>query len=318
LILDSRGQVSDCNPAAEAMLDGAIKGKSWRELIAEKFNPRLDDGHEISLKNGRRLSLLTRSLDDEPGQLIVLNDLTETRGLQQQISRNQRLSTMGKMISSLAHQIRTPLTAAMLYADQLLSGVPDSESVSRYGEKILSRLQNMERQIRDMLIFARGETELHDEVSVTELIASLREATGDLPQAAAQNLIWKIANTDIRLNCNIDTLIGALLNLIENALQASTASQQVTIAVELSNATRDHRSQRLRIAVEDEGSGIDAELLARLEEPFITTKSQGTGLGLSIVRLVAKAHRGQFRLIPRPDKGVCAELILPVDTIGRV
>ena len=82
VILDSRGRICDCNQAAEELLDGKLKGSSWRDVIAANFHPRLDDGHEISLKNGKRISLATRSLGDEPGQLIVLNDLTETRELQ--------------------------------------------------------------------------------------------------------------------------------------------------------------------------------------------------------------------------------------------
>lgn len=190
--------------------------------------------------------------------------------------------------------------------------------VTRYSDKILSRLQNIERQIRDMLIFARGETELTEELSVAELIALLREATADIEIPRGCLLHWQVSDQDLRLTCNSDALIGALLNLIENALQASNENQSVVIQVGLLNPEQpDSSSQKLRIAIEDEGSGINRSLLTKLADPFVTTKTQGTGLGLAIVRLVTKSHRGEFQLKPRPFRGVCAEMILPVNSAGR-
>ena len=119
VVLNKAGCVSDCNPAARELLGEPLDGEHWRDIIQQRFAPREDDGHEISLRDGRRVSLLTRSLDDEPGQIILVTDQTETRRLQQHLSRHQRLSEMGRMVSSLAHQIRTPLSAAMLYAGHL-------------------------------------------------------------------------------------------------------------------------------------------------------------------------------------------------------
>ncbi|MCB1666135.1 MAG: PAS domain-containing protein, partial [Pseudomonadales bacterium] len=91
IVLNSAGQVSDCNAAAVELLGEPLKGLYWRDIIRERFAPRLDDGHEISLRNGKRVSLATRSLNDEPGQIILLTDQTETRQLQQNLSRHQRL-----------------------------------------------------------------------------------------------------------------------------------------------------------------------------------------------------------------------------------
>ncbi len=113
VVLDSRGLVTQCNPAAEDFLGEPLLGEIWRNVIKRSFAPQVDDGHEISLKDGRRISMVTRSMEGEPGQLILLTDLTETRELQHRLDRHRRLSEMGRMMSSLAHQIRTPLSAAM-------------------------------------------------------------------------------------------------------------------------------------------------------------------------------------------------------------
>ena len=179
VLLDSRGKVADCNEAAQELLDGQVRGSAWRDVIAGNFQPRSDDGHEISLRNGKRISLLTRSLEDEPGQLIVLNDLTETRMLQQQLARHQRLSDMGKMISSLAHQIRTPLFAALLYTDNLANNFGQVPGVTKYTDKLLSRLQNIERQIRDMLFFVRGDAELNEQLTLPALVQRLEKEVSD-------------------------------------------------------------------------------------------------------------------------------------------
>ena len=119
IVIDGHGIVREANPAAIDLLGLPLEGELWRHVIARCFAPREDDGHEISLKNGRRLSIATRSLDAEPGQLVLLNDLTETRHLQDQLARHERLSSLGRMVASLAHQIRTPLSAALIYASHL-------------------------------------------------------------------------------------------------------------------------------------------------------------------------------------------------------
>ena len=115
IVIDGQGVVREANPVARNLLGQPLVGMLWRQVIARNFAPREDDGHEISLKDGRRLSIATRSLHAEPGQLVLLTDLTETRRLQDQLSRHERLSALGRMVASLAHQIRTPLSAACCY-----------------------------------------------------------------------------------------------------------------------------------------------------------------------------------------------------------
>ena len=118
VVLDKHGFIIDANPAAESLLQPALLGCKWRDIIHNCIVPKNDDGHEVSNHQGRRMSIVTRSLGEE-GQIILLTDQTETRKLQAQLSRNERLSALGKMVSTLAHQVRTPLSSAMLYANHL-------------------------------------------------------------------------------------------------------------------------------------------------------------------------------------------------------
>ncbi|WP_312726432.1 histidine kinase dimerization/phospho-acceptor domain-containing protein, partial [Stutzerimonas kunmingensis] len=155
IVIDGQGVVRDANPVALELLGEPLVGHPWREVIGRCFAPRRDDGHEISLRNGRRLSIATRSLAGEPGQLVLLTDLTETRRLQDQLARHERLSSLGRMVASLAHQIRTPLSTALLYASHLEQGGLSEQQQQRFAGSLKARLHELEHQVRDMLIFAR-------------------------------------------------------------------------------------------------------------------------------------------------------------------
>lgn len=303
IVIDGQGVVREANPVARNLLGQPLVGMLWRQVIARNFAPREDDGHEISLKDGRRLSIATRSLHAEPGQLVLLTDLTETRRLQDQLSRHERLSALGRMVASLAHQIRTPLSAALLYASHLTEQVLPVEQQQRFAGRLKERLHELEHQVRDMLIFARGELPLPDHLPPATLFDALRSAAE--PHVLGMQVRWQCDSRMGELLCNRDTLVGSVLNLIENAIQAGGREARLKIHLY-------QRGETLRLCISDNGPGIDSATLAGLGEPFFTTKTTGTGLGLAVVKAVARAHQGDVQLRSRPGRGTCAILTLPL------
>jgi two-component system sensor histidine kinase FlrB len=306
VVLDSRGVVTECNPAAEDFLGEPLFGEVWRDVIRRSFAPQFDDGHEISLKDGRRISMVTRSMQGEPGQLILLTDLTETRELQKRLDRHRRLSEMGRMMSSLAHQIRTPLSAAMLYAGHLCESELTPNQSQRFSEKILSRLNHLDQQVKDMLIFVKGDVKLTDTISVDELLSQLEAAMEASIQSSGSRYVIHKECADELILCNRDSMVGALMNLVNNAIQSVANGIELTIEV----GTTD--GEHLQIIITDNGPGIEASVLEHLNEPFFTTKAQGTGLGLTVVRAVAQAHHGEFELCSQLGSGAVATLSLPI------
>lgn len=300
LVLNAQGRIADCNAAAFDILGEPLQGELWLEIIRQRFAPRSDDGHEISLVNGRRVSLLSRSLDEEPGQIILITDQTETRRLQQRLSRHQRLLEMGKMVSSLAHQIRTPLSAAMLYAGHLaqmndVQAVSDQDNrFARTHERLMSRLHNMERQVRDMLVFARGEAVLDEKLSVRQIFDETRMAADVLMRSGALSCNWHMDAADCVVACNKESLIGALLNLLENAVQNAGPDVQLSVTATHIQTPGHADNNSICIVVEDNGPGIDPATLGQVTEAFYTTRAQGTGLGLAVAQVVARAHGGRF------------------------
>lgn len=310
VVLDSSGRISECNPAAIDLLGEPLQGELWRDVILRSFAPRQDDGHEVSLHDGRRISISTRN-QGEDGQIILLTDQTETRRLQSQLSRHERLSAMGKMMSALAHQIRTPLSAAMLYAGHLCNSKLDDVKRQQFSEKICNRLNNIERQVQDMLVFAKGELPLKDVITVNELQVALAEAM-EVPLMTTNSIaLWHNDCREDVIQCNREALIGALLNLVNNAIQAVERNAKMRITFTLTQPKTSHENPQLMIAVCDSGPGIPAELLPNLGELFVTTKAQGTGLGLAVVKAVARAHQGNFNLQSSQGQGTCASLFMP-------
>lgn len=304
ILIDNQGMVSDCNPAAEDFLGKPLLGELWMHIIQRSFAPKNDDGHEISLKDGRRVSLLTRAMKDEPGQLVLLTDQTGTRLLQSRLSQYQRLSEMGRMMASLAHQIRTPLSAALLYTSHLAAESITDQQRIKFSLKVKSRLLHLEHQVQDMLLFARGETKLDNRVSTEELFQAIDDVL-DVP-LAQYDADCELSNNakGYWLQCNQETLIGAILNLVNNALQAAGNEHPLVIEAHIAE-------QNINISVIDRGPGMDPNTVAQALEPFFTTKSHGTGLGLAVAQVVAKAHHGSFTLLSQPSRGTVAQFCLP-------
>ena len=306
IVLDGRGVVREANPAARELLGEPLEGQLWRELIRDRFAPRDDDYHEVSLRSGRRVSLATRSLRGEPGQIILLTDLTETRQLQTQLARNERLSALGRMVASLAHQIRTPLSTALLYASHLHQPDLSVTHRQRFSQRLKDRLQTIEQQVRDMLLFAKGDLPLTDRLSAHEFFVNLQQQAETLIGESGADCRWEDrCPPGVHLHCNRETLIGAALNLIDNAIQAGTPAARMKVCQRLQEG-------RLSLSVVDVGRGMTRAELAKIGEPFYTTRAQGTGLGVSVVKSVAHAHGGAFLLRSRAGQGTWAELVLPV------
>lgn len=310
VVLDGKGVVRDCNAVAIDILGRPLFGEAWFDVINRAFLPQADDGHQVSLKDGRKIHIETRALDSEPGQMIVLTDLTKTRHLQARLSQQQKLSSMGKMVASLAHQIRTPLSAALLYGAHLNSDSLSYEKKTLFSEQLVERLRFMDRQISDMLNFVKGEREQKSAIKVDEVIEALKLNC----HSFIEQVIFDVDNrvNHVTIVSDKDALVGAIMNLINNAIEASEKEQSVEVIFSLKD------SQRLAIQVIDHGAGIADEVKEKIFEPFFTTKSTGNGLGLAIVHGIVIDHGGSISINSQPSKGSQFEIFLPIKPLRNI
>ena len=313
ILLDNNGRVTQANPVAIELLGDPLLGEFWFNIIRRAFAPQADDGHEVSLVNGRKIQLSISPLEGFSGQLISLTDLTQTRELQDKMAQMKRLSALGNMVASLAHQIRTPLSAAMLYAANLgSSSLPETSRVS-FQKKLMSRLQDLETQVTDMLLFARsGEKQVVADVSIQSLLQEVKQGCDAMMERANASLSIALPDPDLYLLANKNALASAIGNLINNALQACGVGAKIHL-----RASCNEQAQ-VEISVLDNGPGIPASMLPEIVQPFYTTKPQGTGLGLAVVQSVAKAHQGEMKVTSVVGQGSCFTLCLPLHAVANV
>jgi two-component system sensor histidine kinase FlrB len=303
VILNAQGRVVWLNPSAESMLGYGLIGALWLDIILKAFVPRADDGHEVSLANGRRVHVAISALDSLPGVLITLADITTSREYEKAKENDKRLVGIGTMTAQLAHQIRTPLASAMLYTEHL-NNLPDVDERTRTW---LSRLSSchgsIEQQIQDLLLYARGASIKPDILNMNEWCEQIVQRAQ--PYIDSSSALFKVNNLLLIKEAFIhnESLIGAVLNLIINALQSEATEIYLTLA------SMDHSG--IQISVEDNGKGMSEEVKSQALLPFYTTKAQGTGLGLAVVFAVVKAHGGRVHLESIPNEGTQVDLFIP-------
>ena len=314
VVLDRESRIEQVNRTAELLLGEELVGRNWEET-ASALQPSETPGEMILPHAGgqRRLVVSETVLDSGEGRILLLNDVTETHWMRQAVERSERLAAMGEMVAGLAHQLRTPLSAALLYTGNLRQ--PDLGPAERLkvAERAIERLRHLERLIRDMLLFARGDSLGRQDFNVGELLAELVHTLEPLARAR---------QVDFRSHCDCEgatvhgdrkALGGAIANLIENAIQATAVGGTVNCDVVRANSCQSEQpGEELRFIVRDSGVGITPELQARLFEPFFTTRAEGTGLGLAIARGVARGHGGDILLESTPGEGSSFTLTLPL------
>ena len=306
VVVDPGEHVIEANPAAQAMLGAPLLGLAWPVAQACTLRPTATVGEwETTIHAAPlRLALSTNVLLGTGGQILLFHDITQPHALQVELARHQRLSAMGEVAARLAHQLRTPLATALLYASQLSQPQLDPVERVRFGDKVVARLKHLEHLIQDMLLFVRGEAGGRDVLAVADLLADLQQVME--PQMLERGLVFVVEHgaTEARILGSREALTGALVNLLENAMQNSPQGARVTLSSRKEN-------EQVWLRVVDTGPGIDPAMLDRLFEPFFTTRQEGTGLGLAIVRGVAQAHGGEVAVHSTPGQGAEFALRLP-------
>ena len=308
VVLDNSGVIQQFNPAAQTLFSDLVENGLWSDVEETQFVSN-QQGNEYRLISGRLVSLIRRSLHPEPGQILLMLDITTTRDLQERLERRQRLSAMGEMAAQLAHQIRTPLSSALLYTAHLARDDLSREQRERFSGHTRTRLSHMERQINQMLAFARGGRFKPRKVDLVPLLHELVQQLE--PQALENGLqldLMDESGGQAEILGNPDALLGALVNLARNALEHVNPGGEIRIRL-----TRAAGGWQLRF--QDNGPGIPEELQERIFDPFFTTRTDGTGLGLAVVQDVVLSHQGQIRVQSKPEEGTCFILTLPVDAL---
>lgn len=311
IALDSKDCVEQVNPAAISLLGEPLIGLSWPSVMEERLR-QTTVVNEWNLKQEiltcpQRIRIEASTCDSTARRILLVHNITEAHSMQEQVKRNQRLTSMGEMAANLAHQLRTPLSTALLYATHLGNEILTADERQQFAAKATERLHHLEHLTTDMLRFVKGEAAQLENVPVSSLLMEIQRIIE--PQLACFKLYFVLRDNSDGTSFMVDykALCGALTNLLENAMQASCAGDCVTLACDLDNDT-------VILTVSDDGPGIEVELQERLFEPFYTTRAEGTGLGLAIVRGVIQSMGGNVQVNSLPGIGSEFVIRLPRNT----
>jgi two-component system sensor histidine kinase FlrB len=286
LVLDAGGEIQECNPVARELLGEPLLGHSFAAVL-DRAAASAGVGEHTELCSGRFVNISRRELQSG-GEVVLLTDVTEAHLMQVFLTRQQRLLTLGELAAGLAHQIRTPLAAALLYASQMMLPGRNPEDQARCAARTVGSLKQLDKLVNDMLAFAHGGA-AREAVSVSALLEQVAQWLRPALRRGIRVTIRTQA-PDLMVRANAPSLVSAVLNLATNALQAATGDLELEL---LARRAADGRAQ---IVVSDNGPGVPAHIRERIFEPFFTTRARGNGIGLAIVKSVVEAHQGSVSL----------------------
>jgi signal transduction histidine kinase len=264
---------------------------------------------------------------DELGELAAeINEmcvrLAAERGAREQATEQlrhaDRLTTVGKLASGLAHELGTPLTVVRGRAKLIVDGEVEGADVVDSARIVVEQAERMTALIRQLLDFARPRAPESAPVDVTALLARVCELVATIARKAGVQLAPPPAGAPLLVDADDGQLTQVLVNLVVNAIQATPAGGEVALAArEVARAAPPHVASPARawmaIAVRDTGSGMDEATRARVFEPFFTTKEvgDGTGLGLSVSWGIVREHGGWIDVASEVGAGSTFTVYLP-------
>ena len=256
---------------------------------------------------GLSLSPLLDASGAHQGWILIFQDLTPIREMEEQMRRSEQLAAIGKMAAGIAHEIRNPL-ASMSGSIQMMSQTADLDATS---EKlmgiVLRETDRLNTLVTDFLQFARPTAPQKEPIDLSLMLEDLVDVFGNLHYREGETPHINVRidiDDEVTLECDPRQLKQVLWNLLNNAAEA--ASTEVLIRV------RTPRGEgRTVIRVIDDGCGIPAEVMERIYDPFFTTKDHGSGLGLAQVLRIIEDHGGSLRAESEPDVGSAFTVTVP-------
>jgi len=264
--------------------------------------------HEMIML-GVTVSPLRDVHDEVIGRVINFQDLTELRRLELHARRAERLATVGQLAAGIAHEIRNPLASISGSIELLQASAQTSEDDRTLMQIVHREIQRLNILIGDLLDYANPRPSEPVDFDLGSLVEeTLRVARGEA--AFAEIELTSQVDLDLRIHADPAKLRQVLWNLVRNARDAAAAGgKHVTVRAR-------RRDRDAVIAVGDDGPGIAKELVARIFDPFVTTKQKGTGLGLATSHAVVAEHGGRIDVETGRD-GTTMIISLPIGGEAR-
>ena len=339
ITLNDRLKITYVNPAAELICgsgSGALEG-SYIGNIFPKIVPHLSlsvggDGNIDSAHRQRRIdvdferqdgtklhlgfahSVLRDPGGDEMGLILIFQDLTEFRQMQEQVRRMDRLAVAGELAAGIAHEIKNPLASLSGSIQMLRDEVEFGPMQQRLMDITMREAERLNALVNEFLLFSRPEKAVDQSVDVNEVIKNTLEMMKNSPELSRPIRIEKNLTDNLWVYIDAQRLQQVIWNLVLNAVQEMKNSGRLTIttAIRTNQSGADNKHELAEISIADTGPGILPENQGKVFDPFFTTKDQGTGLGLTIVHRIVEDYGGEIFLESDGRSGTTFTLHLPL------
>ncbi len=352
-VKDLHGRYRFANPAATALTryePSAFLGRTDAELFPPEYAAAHEasdrevarDGItlrmlvELAVDNDRRVVDCTKSpFHDEAGRVVgvilVKQDVTETHHLEARLRHAQKMDAVGRLAATVAHDFNNVLTGIMGFAELLLQSFSSTDPRADDAREIVAASERGRAVVRELLTFSRRQEPRPQRVTLDAIVDGvlplLRKVAGPRVTVTRRGSDGGLVSVDTGL------LEQVVVNLVANARDATLAQHGDAPAPEILLRTGMHTNERARlvrsgtlapgryafVSVADRGTGMTDETLARLFEPFYTTKpsGQGTGLGLSTAYGIVVQSGGGIHATTSPGRGSTFTVLLPIVEDGR-
>ena len=326
-ITDRAGTVVALNPSGEQILGrkfldlyqkplhetGFFSAEQWRELLSQTNGVPVRAETKTVHPDGRMVDLgysLNQLFDGEGhwhGYILIFQDLTEWRALQEQVRIQDRMAAIGQMAAGLAHEVGNPLMAISGSADMLSRSLDCDPQQERLFGILLRESRRLDRTVKSFLAFARPTDRQLSEFDIAGVLAEDVELLRNSKEVLdGHEVVADLDPPKALLRADRDQMDQLFWNLTRNALQAMPEGGRLTVRGRLEEA-------HYRIEVEDTGSGMSEEEKARLFQPFKSFFDNGVGLGMAIVYRIVEEHSGHISVESTPGEGTHILVRFPLE-----
>ena len=325
--IDDRGRVLTWNRMAESIvgltkeeahatpLARLLPDRSWHQSLVRSLEQGVETDrteHDVVRPDGTSVPVEVRTspLRDGEGRVRgavgTLVDLSSLRGMEERIRQLDRLAAVGRFASSVAHELRNPLTGIATGVQYLSRGFPEGDERHESVAFILREVVRLNTIIQDLFTAARPRDLVLSRTLVAEILRRVVRSLAPLAESSGVRIVLEDADLWPEAMVDGDQVQQIFLNLVENAIHATPAGGRVTI-----RSVRRTAPPEIVVTVEDTGTGMEPDQMARIFEPFYTTKAKGTGLGLFVAHGIVQRHGGTIEVESEPGRGTRFRVALP-------
>jgi two-component system, sporulation sensor kinase E len=330
-MLDLDGVITNLNPQffsitgykTEHAIGKPLKSilpKAVRQDVYDSISAVIEDKQpqsfefEVRHKHGNAIKLYCVSVPmiingEIAGVIGYAKDITLVRETEERLRRTEKLSVVGELSASVAHEIRNPLTSLKGFV-QLLQ--MEDEKHLGYYQIMLDELNRINHIVGELLLLAKPQQVKYTKADIRGIlndVISLLKTEASLYNIQIE---FQASDESMEIECEPNQLKQLFINLIKNAIEASNSGGSVVISLAMGS------DNSISISVKDSGCGISKEMMKRLGEPFYSSKEKGTGLGLTVSFKIVQSHHGTIEFNSEANKGTEVLIQLPVSGNHRV